>query len=1100
MPDEKISEESLFQAALSQATEEEQNAYLEGACAGEPALHDRIENLLRLHHEESGLLDDPPPGFEATMEMPSSEHPGMVIDHYKLMEQIGEGGMGLVFVAEQERPIVRKVALKIIKPGMDTKEVIARFEAERQALAMMDHPNIAKVFDAGTTQSGGPYFVMELVSGISITEYCDRKRLNTRERLELFVATCQAIHHAHQKGVIHRDVKPSNVLVTELDGTPLPKVIDFGVAKATNQRLTERTIYTRHQTMIGTPLYMSPEQAELSALDVDTRTDIYSLGVLLYELLTGVTPIDRKRFQSATFDEIRRIIREEEPPKPSTRISTLGESAGAITEGRRSDPKKMRSAFQGELDWIVMKALEKDRSRRYETALDFSLDVQRFLNEEAVLACPPSTVYRVRKFIRRHRASVMVGLALTFLLFAGIAGTITGWVAETKKASQLTRQIYLMHLTNADDALLQNDYLRARTELDACPAIERGWEWQSLYAQIDAAIPLRIPGAERPWFTRDGKRLIAIGELGTKEQKFTRTWNLSSGQLDRHADLVHESNLAIIAVSSDEKFVVGGGIDGSLVAWELGTGKKLWDPVQTHGDRFDGLAISPDGSLIATTSWDKTLKVFDAKTGDERFELPKFEYRLRKLSFSPDGRWIAAGPFWQDEGAALIVDVAQQKVAQRFPDENLLIPTFAPDGRQIATGTRDGNIVLWDWDGAELKQTESWDISPTESDRLYSLEYSDDGTRLVSGSNSVQVWDVTNTPTELAALKVGGRVYWLSLHPQDDKVAFFTADGIRLWCYGERSEEPRLPNPLEGRIFDARFSADNRQVAVIASEFQASAASELSTQKGAVAILSDSGRTLHVLNETYAGFAWTPDSQQLALGASPDNTVQLVDARTGDAKQAFSGHTTPALPFVDSSGESMISVGWDGVIRVWDMHSSKLIRTFPTITTQDRKLDLIAIGPWGNFVALAFKFEGAVEIWDVNREERIQKLPLHGLFAWRIEFSDDGKLVFVGGTDGKLTMFDVESAQELDHFDGHRGEVMSTAISPNQKQIVSGDSTGRIIIWDVKSTSRLVTLTGAGEAVTSLDWSSDRLSIVAGRDDGTVQIWRLPKSPQRSQK
>ena len=235
-------------------------------------------------------MDAPPPEFEATMEMPETESEGMTIGNYKLMEQIGEGGMGLVFVAQQEQPMVRKVALKIIKPGMDTKEVIARFEAERQALAMMDHPNIAKVFDAGTTQSGGPYFVMELVSGIPITEYCDRKRLNTRERLELFVATCQAIHHAHQKGVIHRDVKPSNVLVTELDGTPLPKVIDFGVAKATNQRLTERTIYTRHQTMIGTPLYMSPEQAELSALDVDTRTDIYSLGVLLYELLTGVTP------------------------------------------------------------------------------------------------------------------------------------------------------------------------------------------------------------------------------------------------------------------------------------------------------------------------------------------------------------------------------------------------------------------------------------------------------------------------------------------------------------------------------------------------------------------------------------------------------------------------------------------------------------------------------------------------------------------------------------------------------------------------------------------------------------------------------------------
>ena len=329
-----------------------------------------------------------------------------MIGPYKLLEQIGEGGMGLVFHADQLRPVRRRVALKIIKPGMDTKQVIARFEAERQALALMDHPNIARVLDAGATDSGRPYFVMELVRGIPITEYCDHHKLTIRQRLELFMRVCNAVQHAHQKGIIHRDLKPTNVLVAHDDTVPVPKVIDFGVAKATGQSLTERSLFTGIAQMLGTPRYMSPEQASLNLLDVDTRSDIYSLGVLLYELLTGTTPFEEERMRTLGLDEMRRIIQEEEPPHPSTRVSTLGATLTTTAKRRRIDPRRMSVELRGDLDWIVMKALDKDRNRRYESANSFALDVGRYLANEPVEACPPSVGYRMRKFARRNKAAL----------------------------------------------------------------------------------------------------------------------------------------------------------------------------------------------------------------------------------------------------------------------------------------------------------------------------------------------------------------------------------------------------------------------------------------------------------------------------------------------------------------------------------------------------------------------------------------------------------------------------------------------------------------------------------------------------------------------
>src|SRR5713226_7226725 len=443
MSDVPAQDVELFAAAI-ELPAAERAAYLDRACGGDPDLRQRVEGLLMEHDNPGDFREErPSKGAAQGGPRPIGEKPGDRIGQYKLLQQIGEGGYGVVYMAEQEAPVRRRVALKIIKPGMDTKSVIARFEAERQAVASMDHPNIAKVFDAGATESGRPYFVMELVRGVKITEYCDQHSLTTEDRLKLFVQVCQAVQHAHQRGIIHRDIKPSNILVTQSrEGVATPMVIDFGVAKATtDQRLTDKTVFTAFEMLVGTPAYMSPEQAELSSVDVDTRTDIYSLGVLLYELLTGSTPFETGELLKVGLDEIRRVIREEEPLRPSTRLSQMpGANLTTIAQHRRSEPPKLIRAISGDLDWIVMKAVEKNRTRRYETANGLALDVQRFLAHEAVSARPPSKLYKFQKTVERNRL-LFIGLGIIATLLIVSLIVVSASLAQERQSRREARQV-----------------------------------------------------------------------------------------------------------------------------------------------------------------------------------------------------------------------------------------------------------------------------------------------------------------------------------------------------------------------------------------------------------------------------------------------------------------------------------------------------------------------------------------------------------------------------------------------------------------------------------------------------------------------------------
>ncbi len=445
------SDEALFTAALA-LTPEQRSVFLDQACGSDASRRERIDRLVRAHEQVDTFLQPagPParPNPTLTAPVPPTEKPGDNIGHYKIREQLGEGGCGVVYVAEQTEPVRRRVALKVIKLGMDTRSVIARFEAERQALAMMDHPNIARVLDAGATETGRPYFVMELVRGIKITEYCDQNHLDTAQRLGLFIQVCHAVQHAHQKGIIHRDIKPSNILVTLHDGVPVPKVIDFGIAKATEGRLTDLTVYTELYQFIGTPVYMSPEQAEMSGLDIDTRSDIYSLGVLLYELLTGHTPFDPQELVQAGLEQMRRTIREKEPLRPSTRLSTMvGAELSALARQHGAEPPRLIHLIRGDLDWIVMKALEKDRTRRFETASALAADVQRFLKNEPVDARPPSRLYLFQKLVHRNKtafagvgavaAALILGLGLSLHLYAKERQALRRAIAAEKQQAAL---------------------------------------------------------------------------------------------------------------------------------------------------------------------------------------------------------------------------------------------------------------------------------------------------------------------------------------------------------------------------------------------------------------------------------------------------------------------------------------------------------------------------------------------------------------------------------------------------------------------------------------------------------------------------------------
>ena len=1111
----------IFQNAIEIEYPAKRARYLENACKEDPKLRVEVEALLKAHGEAGSFLDVSD-GPSVTLDGVSQiEGPGTKIGRYELLELIGEGGMGLVYMARQKKPVKRKVALKIIKPGMDSKQVVARFEAEKQALAVLDHPNIAHVFDAGTTKEGRPYFIMEYVKGMSITAYCDEHKLNIEKRLRLFEQVCEGIHHAHQKGIIHRDIKPTNILVSVHGDRAVPKIIDFGIAKAVTQPLTEKTFVTFQGQLLGTPEYMSPEQVDMATQDIDTRSDIYSLGVLLYELLAGVLPFDRESFASLGFAEVQRTIREQEPDSPSTRLTNLGEKAKTIAASRDTHVVALARRLHRELEWIPLKAMRKDRCRRYKSASEMTDDIRNYLNGNPLIAGPETAVYRTRKFMRKHAGSVATAALVAVVIVLGlVASIVMGCRAERARQQEATarkqveqalvraenaekvaqeqrklaeeqrrlaekqrmlaeeraedyrRSLYINRISLAETKYHEGNIRVVRELLDACDEDLRGWEWRRMNHISDQAY-MTLHGHTgkviRIAVSPDGKR-IASGSA----DKTVKVWETTTG-----AEIMtlrgHEAPVGGLAFSADGQYIASGSVDKTIKIWNSETGHELRS-IEGHESWVNRLCFSPDDSKIISASNDKTIRVWDVDSGEELSTLQGHDGSVLSVAVSPDGRRIISG---STDNTIKIWDVENGQQLTTLPGHESYVTHVAlsPDGKYVVSASGDRTIKKWDAVTGDEVMT-----LMGHNDSVWSAKFTPDGRHIVSSGydGTVRVWDAA-TGEELRTLSGHTEpVASIAMSRNGQCIISGSFDRtIKLWDM-EISKEAMTLRGHSGIVWPVAFSPDGEHIVSGSRDntikvWDVHTGTEVLTARG------------HEAGE-HGGFvfavAFSPDGKRIVSGGM-DKMIRLWDAATGAELMALRGHTEHVFSTAFSSdGTRLISGGWDGMVKIWNAVTGDEILS---LAGDAKRVCCVAYGPRGQRIA-SCGFDNTINIWDAGTGTKLLILKGHESMVWHMAFSPDGRRIASGSGDRTIKVWDASAGNELMTLRGHAHHVRSVIFSPDGRRIVSSSEDQTVKIWDAENGSELLTLRG-NDDLYSVVFSPDGNRIASGSDDGTILVW-----------
>ena len=1086
---------------------------------GTPSYRDAMARAHRLFANEksTSLPEDAPADSEPAP--PTSAGP------FRVLRPIGKGGMGQVFEAEQTEPIHRRVAVKVINSETPTKEILARFEAERQALALMDHHNIAKVLDAGTTDDGRPYFAMELVDGVSITEYCDQNKLPPSERLTLFTQTCRAIQHAHMKGIVHRDIKPSNVLVTVREGRANVKVIDFGLAKALGDelQLTNKTLFTRVGQVVGTLAYMSPEQAGMNTPDIDTRTDVYSLGVILYELLTGSTPITIERIRQEAFDRILASIREEDAVRPSIRLSESGDAASSISELRRTEPNRLRHILKGDLDWIAVKALEKDRSRRYDTPAALADDVLRYLSDEPIEARPPTFAYQLRKSIRKHKGAYAAVASAIGILIIGLIGTGAMWYraskAETaarksegrvvreaaKTQAALERVREERNRANEKESLAAREAMRAdaaatasattaKLALDAEAAAKlqlanarwdadrvvearrlldeiapeyRGVEWRLCkrrFAGADVTLHGHMSALYCVAFSPDGSR-IATGSV----DKSIRIWNATTGEeVGRLTG--HMAPVAKISFSPDGLRLASACEGGTVRIWDMDTGKELHTLVG-HSGRVPSVAFSPDGKLVASAGWDRTVKIWDAAEGRPVTTFTGHTAPVWTIAFNRDGTKLASAGWDNTIRIWNTADTDTEPITLPGHSRPIMSVAFSPDGTRLASGAGDKTIRIWDPDRGTVVR-----ILRGMANDVVCMAFSPDGARLASSNGSqIDIRDALSG-TDLVTLRGhADLVFGLDFSPDGSRIVSASRDHTAMiWDAATGARNIALKN--HGSAVTSLAMASDGRLASGSTD---------NTIK--IWDVSDGTETRPLTGHSHwvQAVNFSNNGKLLASGAS-DNTARVWDAVKGSCIHTLTGHTgwVESVAF-SSNSKSLATASRDESIKLWNVTTGKEIATLNGHTGE---VHCVAFSPDGRHLASGSR-DWTIRIWDATTHEPVRTAKQHAGMVGCLTYNRDGTLLATASIDDTIKLWDTKTLTVLRTLRGHRADINCVAFSADGTRLVSGSQDRTVKIWNTEKGVEVASLDDNTHFVTSALFSLNGERLLSGNSDGTIKIW-----------